>query len=125
MSESEHWVLRVLRFMTKDEVKTPLSFLFKVSSWLVASLIVILYAPINDSMKWSVLCIVLFAFLILVMSALIFAWNRPKHLVYGETGHRAEYKMEFGTSTNMITRDELEQLSSISDPKKPLIERND
>jgi hypothetical protein len=112
-----------MRFITKDEVKTPLSFIFKILPWLVASLIVILYAPISDDLKWKVICVVLSIILILVISVLIFAWFRPIHLVYGESGHRAERKMEFGTETNVITHEELGRLPAISDPKKPSIEK--
>jgi len=109
--------------MTKDEVKTPLSFLFKILPWLVAALIVILYSPTSDDMKWLILRFVFISILILALAVLIFAWFRPTHLVYGESGHRAERKMEFGTETRIITSEELERLPATSDPRKPLIEK--
>ncbi len=113
-----NWFLRALRFITKDEVKTPLAFLYKVVPYLAVVLIVVLYAPIADDLKLKVLA---WIFLILIgMSAvvLLFAWFRPKHLVYGESGHRAEYKIEYGTETHISTRDEIALLPNEPDPNQ-------
>lgn len=125
MTEVQHWALRALRFFTKSEVKTPLSFLFKLLPWLVMSLVIILYAPIADALKWSVFCVMMVGYLVLVAGVLAFAWFKPKNLVYGETGHRAEYKMEFGTEQNVISHDDLDRLVPVSDPRQPLIEKTD
>ena len=118
MPVDHNWLLRALRFITKDEVKTPLSFLFKVVPYLVVALIVVLYAPISDELKRTVLAWTFVALLGVSAIVLIFAWFRPKNLVYGETGHRAEYKIEYGTETHIATREELDLLPNEPDPKQ-------
>lgn len=40
----------------------------------------------------------------------IFAWFKPKHLVYGETGHRAEMKLTFGTEKDELSQSEIASL---------------
>ncbi len=121
MSNGHGWVYRVLRFITKDEVKTPLAFIFKVVGWLVAALIVIIYAPISEEVKVGLVKFVFFCFLALAAVVLAFAWWRPKHLVYGETGHRAEHKIEYGTETHISTRAELDLLPNVPDPNQKRI----
>jgi hypothetical protein len=123
VSNGDHsWVYKVLRIITKDEVKTPLSFLFRVAAWIVAAVIAVSYAPISDTIKLTVLAWVLYALLALAAGVLLFAWFRPKHLVYGETGHRAEHKVEYGTEKNIATRDEVELLPQGTNPELPAIE---
>lgn len=122
MSIHEHWTLKLLRFITKEEVKTPLAFLFKVVPWLVGAWIIVLYAPIEDSLKESLLHFITYAMLALALGVLLFAWFRPKHLVYGESGHRAEHKVEFGTESHSMSKEEVELLEGVSDPKQPLLE---
>jgi hypothetical protein len=117
MPVDHNWILRVLRFITKDEVKTPLAFLFKVVPWLIAALIVVLYAPIEDALKKTVLLWTFGALLAVTALVMLFAWFRPKNLVYGETGHRAEYKIEYGTDSRVSTREELDLLPNEPDPE--------
>ena len=118
MSIEHNWFLRALRFITKDEVKTPLAFLYKVVPYLIAALIIVLYAPIADDMKLRVLAWTFAVLLGLSVVVLLFAWFRPKHLVYGEMGHRAEYKFEYGTETRITTREELDRLPNEPDPQQ-------
>lgn len=122
MPHEQHWVFRVLRLFTREEVKTPLSFLFKIVAWLIAALIVILYAPISDGSKLAAMKFVFFCLLGLGAVVLVFAWFRPRHLVYGESGHRAERKLEFGTESRQISREEVNVLPSGSDPLLPRLE---
>src|SRR5712692_7718100 len=123
MPVEQHWTVRLLRFITREEVKTPLAFLFKVVPWLIAGWLVVLYAPISDQLKDSLLHFITYAMMVFVAAVLIFAWFRPKHLVYGESGHRAEHKVEFGTESNIIAKEDRDVLINISDPRQQLIER--
>ncbi len=123
MSLQQHWTVKLLRLITKEEVKTPLAFLFKVIPWLVAAWIAVLYAPISDTLKESLLHFITYAMLAFSVGVLGFAWFRPKHLVYGETGHRAEHRVEFGTEARSMSKEDVELLVSVSDPNQPLIEK--
>lgn len=122
MPENHGWIYRVLRLVTKDEVKTPLAFLFKVSAWLVAALIAILYAPLADDLKVGLVRFVFFSYLALSFVVLIFAWVKPKNLVYGETGYRGEHKLEYGTESRSRSKEELQELPSSSEPSLPQLE---
>jgi hypothetical protein len=78
----------------------------------------VLYAPISDDLKQTVLLWTFGALLALSAVVLLFAWFRPKHLVYGETGHRAEYKFEYGTDSRISTREEIDLLPNEADPNQ-------
>lgn len=119
MTTDQNWLVKVLKFITKDEVKTPLAFLYKFVPYLVASFIVVLYAPISDELKMTVFVWVLTAMLTVAAIVMLFAWFRPKNLVYGESGHRAEYQIEYGTESHIVTRDEINLLPNESDPQQP------
>jgi hypothetical protein len=119
MDEHKQFDLKkILRFFTKEEVKTPLAFFFKVVPYLVAAWIAILYAPVSDEMKHSfflVSSIILVGLCVLVGAI---AWFRPKNLVYGESGHRAEHKLEFGTEERTIDETHLDLLEKVQNPKQ-------
>jgi len=109
---------KLVGLFSKEEVKTPLSFFFKVIPYMTAAWIAILYAPISDAMKAS-----LFHFgswIIVGLCALIaaFAFFRPRHLVYGEAGHRAERKIELGTETKTYSNEEFDKLGREYNPKQ-------
>jgi|SRR5579859_238016 len=109
---------KILKFFTKEEVKTPLAFFFKVVPYLVAAWFAILYAPVSDQMKrtfFYVSSIVLFVLCLLVG---IIAWFRPKNLVYGETGHRAEHRLEFGTEERAMDEAHLDLLEKVENPRQ-------
>jgi len=108
---------RVFRFLFREEVKTPLAFFFKVVPYLVAAWIAILYAPLTDILKYRLFfgsAAILVGLCLLVG---IFAWFRPKHLVYGESGHRAEKKLEYGSDKRIIDEQTLELLERADNPK--------
>ena len=54
-------------------------------------------------MMWLVAIVALVLFLAIVA----FAWFKPRNLVYGETSHRAERKMEYGTETQTFDREHI------------------
>jgi len=54
--------------------------------------------------------------LLMVFGVGIFAWARPKHLVYGETGHRAEFRLTMGTETHELEPAEVANMTGISNP---------
>jgi len=114
---------RVIRFFTRQEVKTPLSFFFKVIPYLTAVWVAILYAPIPSEMKFSIIKFTAWIFLVICALVFVFAWFRPRHLVYGETTYRAERKMEFGTEQRSMNETELDQLRPISDRTQRRIEK--
>jgi len=109
---------RILKFFSREEVKTPLAFFFKVVPYLVASWIAILYAPVSDLMKYRFFfgsAAILVGLCVIVG---VFAWFRPKHLVYGETGHRAEKKLEYGTDQRVIDEQALDRLERVQNPRQ-------
>lgn len=50
----------------------------------------------------------------------VFAWFRPKNLVYGETGHRAETKLSYGTEKESYSEAEMLTLPVASNPSNAL-----
>jgi hypothetical protein len=117
MSEPSGWgfknFTRLIKIFTREEVKTPLSFLFKIVPYLIGALIIILYAPIGDGLKERLVKWTFWALLSLSSAVLLFGWFKPKNLVYGETGHRAERKMEYGTEKKTVAQGELDELESV------------
>jgi len=126
MSSDEGWgyqgFRRLLKFFTREEVKTPLSFLFKVVGYLVVALFFIIYSPLPDPLKETFFIWTIRTLLFLATAVLLLAWFRPRHLVYGESGFRAERKMEYGTEQHIIGKEDVIVLDQSSDPSKPLIE---
>jgi hypothetical protein len=109
---------KIIRWFSKDEVKTPLSFFFKVIPYLTASWIAILYAPISDSMKQTLFQFSAWILVGLCVLIAVFAFFRPRHLVYGEAGHRAERKIELGTETKTYSTEEFDKLDRGNNPKQ-------
>ena len=109
---------KLVRWFSKEEVKTPLSFFFKVIPYMTASWIAILYAPISDAMKATLFYFGSWIFVGLCSLIAVFAFFRPRHLVYGEAGHRAERKVELGSEVRTYSSEEFERLDRGSDPKQ-------
>ena|SRR5579872_2497569 len=113
MASTEHHfdLKKIVRWFAKEEVKTPLSFFFKVIPYMTAAWVAVLYAPgLDGSTKFALIRFSAYMFLELCLLVAIFALVKPTHLVYGEAGHRAERKMEFGTEKRTFTATELENL---------------
>jgi hypothetical protein len=116
--ENQHRFQWLARWLKKDEVKTPLSFFFKVLPWLTGSWGLVLYAPIpiTEKMHLIHLSSAVFGGMFVLVAA--FAWFNPRHLLYGEAGHRAERKLEFGTDRRMYTPEEVGRLEPTRNPQQ-------
>jgi Na+/melibiose symporter-like transporter len=116
-SEENWWsaLVRFFRSAFKDEVKTPLAFFFRAAGVLVVVAIGAL-AAINGADKLHVFDLAMLVLLVLCLIVAIFAWFRPKNLVYGETGHRAEFKFEYGTEKKVLTHRDVQELPGETNP---------
>ena len=109
---------RFLRFFSQKEVKTPLSFFFRVVTALVL-LCAIAMGACEPAKRFEVF-LVSVAMLIFFFGAVwVFAWVNPKHLVYGEAGHRAELRFAMGTEKHEITAPELATLPQTTNTALP------
>jgi len=54
-------------------------------------------------------------FFVLFVFVVVFAWFRPKNLVYGEAGYRSEKRLEFGTNRRIRNVKEIEAEKGIED----------
>jgi high-affinity K+ transport system ATPase subunit B len=110
----EH-IKKVLSLLSQKEVKTPLSFFFRTIFYIsmVVAITIIWGKPELQQMVFLIFISLLLLVTILVA---IFAWFRPKNLVYGETGHRAEMKLAFGTEKAQLTAAEISYLSGTEKP---------
>jgi len=77
---------------------------------MTAAWIAILYAPISDAIKASLFEFGSWVFIGLCVLIGLLAFFKPRHLVYGEAGHRAERKFELGTETKTYNEEELGKL---------------
>ena len=118
-SERNFVIQKIAKWLARGEVKTPLSFFFKVVPYMTAAWIAVLYAPgVDGATKFAVIRFSAWIFGGLSLLVAIFAFTRPKHLVYGEVGHRAEHKLEFGTEKRTYSSEELEALSPSRNPQQ-------
>src|ERR1700686_1129431 len=121
MPSTEHHfdLKKIARWFIKEEVKTPLSFFFKVIPYMTAAWLGILYSPGLDSgTKFALIRFSAWVFLGLCLMVALFAFLRPKHLVYGELGHRAEHKLEFGTEKRTYSAMEMEEMPPAHNPQQ-------
>jgi hypothetical protein len=109
---------KIIRWFSKEEVKTPLSFFFKAIPYMTASWIAILYAPVSDALKASFFYFSSWIFVGLCILIAVFAFFRPRHLVYGEAGHRAERKIELGTESKSYSEEDMKELEGMQNPKQ-------
>ncbi|HLJ23646.1 MAG TPA: hypothetical protein VKT71_06020 [Candidatus Acidoferrales bacterium] len=109
---------KIVRWFVREEVKTPLAFFFKVIPYMTAVWIAILYSPVPSELKLTLVKFSAWVFIGLCGLVALFAFLRPKYLVYGETGHRAEKKIEFGTEKKTFSSEELATLKQIQNPQQ-------
>jgi hypothetical protein len=113
-------ITQIVRFLSIQEVKTPLSFAFKAAFYLVALWIVVLvWGGRSEAFdKWFVeFTSVIFS--LLCAGVLGFAWFNPVNLVYGENAYRAERKLEFGTEHRALSEDEVRSLPKSANQGHP------
>jgi|GEM_PF-2375423 len=114
--EMSFWdqITRVISLFASQEVKTPLSFVFRVSLYLAVFAALALFAPITQPFKVGIaVCAGSLVFLLVAFVA-VFGWFKPTNLVYGEAGHRAERRLEFGTNRRSQSIVEIEATKSES-----------
>lgn len=107
----------VFSWFSRKEVKTPLSFFFRI---LGAVTLIVLAAMFlcDPTRRFSIFLIGLLACAFLFVGVYFFAWNNPKHLVYGEAGHRAETKFALGTETREVSQAEMAITEGMNKPKE-------
>jgi hypothetical protein len=108
MSHWQTWTGKFFSWISKREVKTPLTFFFRIASAVLLLTGLAMFRDPAHTYKF-----LLFAFgmwLLMFWSVYLFAWKNPKHLVYGETGHRAETKLGLGTEKGVLNAAEVETL---------------
>lgn len=115
MTTEHGWLEKVsgkfLSLFTRKEVKTPLSFFFSITKLYTLVLLAALYLVGPDAnLKIHAFYVGLLGYLVLFLGVYLFAWCRPKNLVYGETGHRAESRFALGTEQREIEPAELAAL---------------
>jgi hypothetical protein len=112
----------VFSWFSRKEVKTPLSFFFRILAavTLIVLAALFLYEP---NQRFSIFLLGLSACGVLFLGVGIFAWIKPKHLVFGEAGYRAESKFAFGTESQEIGERELAIAKGMTNPKSITGER--
>jgi hypothetical protein len=118
LEQTQFDLKRIVRWFIKEEVKTPLSFFFKVIPYMTAAWIAILYSPVPSEIKLTLVRFSAWVFIGLCGLIALFAFLRPKYLVYGETGHRAEKKIEFGTEKRAFSSEDLTTLKQVQNPQQ-------
>lgn len=108
---------KIVRWFVKEEVKTPLAFFFKVIPYMTAAWVAILYSPVPNDTKFALVRFSAWIFGGFVLLVALFAFLKPRNLVYGESGHRAERKIELGTESRVYTQDELDELKQVKNPQ--------
>ena len=109
---------KLFSFFARQEVKTPLSFFFRVVTALVVVWGLALWLPLPEEMKYWFIKFSAYFLGGFVLLVTFFALIKPRNLVYGESGHRAERKMEYGTDKRVIDQKELLTLPKSSNEKQ-------
>jgi len=104
------WLETITVALTKREARTPMSFYNRLL-WIVAVMIIApLYANIEPGYKLAFLVIGIAMALALAVWVSYFAWQKPKHLLYGAESHLEEWSIERkGTGGNTLS-------SSVGEP---------
>lgn len=120
MPEEGFWakITKVVSSIFREEVKTPLSFYFRVAILVPVVLGAVLLVSNTDNFKLLVLGISFGFLLLLCVLVAAFAWWKPRHLVFGESGHRAELRFEYGTEQHVISRKEVASIEGVAAPKQ-------
>ena len=95
-----------------------MSFFFRVLPWLTGAWALILYAPIPSDLKIHLIHLAAWIFGGMFVLVAAFAWFNPRHLLYGEAGHRAERRLELGTEKKTYTSEEFDLLEAKRNPQQ-------
>ena len=113
----------------RREVKTPLSFFFRVvgaiAVFVVVGLFTLSHSGDGDTRRLELFYAALAMLGVMFLVVCLFAWFKPKNLVYGEAGHRAELKMQFGTEKSILTADQAAALPGVLNLPQQLGEGSD
>jgi predicted membrane channel-forming protein YqfA (hemolysin III family) len=107
---------KFISWFSRKEVKTPLSFFFRVVGAIVVITVVAMWLC-DTQQRITIFEITVAVLLLMVIGVGVFAWVRPKHLVYGETGHRAEFRLAMGTETQELEAAEVANMTGTSNTK--------
>ena len=120
MPEEGFWakITKVVTSIFREEVKTPLSFYFRIAILVPVVLGAVLLVSSTDKFKLLVLGISFGFLLFLCVLVAAFAWWKPRHLVFGESGHRAELRFEYGTEQHVLSRREVASIEGVAAPKQ-------
>lgn len=110
---------KALSLFSIKEVKTPLSFFFRVISAIVIIAVVALFT-LEPANRYKLLLGAAALLVLLVLVVATFAWIKPRNLVYGEAGHRAEMKMAFGTEKQTFSVAEVANMSGTENAERNL-----
>jgi|ERR1700733_7329668 len=114
----EKWSQRVLSWFSQREVKTPLAFYFRLTGAVVVIVLAALYlCPAEQRLRIFEIAIGTVAGLAIIVA--LFAWLNIKNLVYGESGHRAESKLKFGSDKGEVSAAQLTTTPGTTNPSIP------
>lgn len=92
-----------------------MSFFFRVVGYITAVVISMIIWG-NADLQFKAFAIGTGVLVTIAVMVAIFAWFRPKNLVYGETGHRAEMKFAFGTDQKELSVTEIATIAGTPNP---------
>jgi hypothetical protein len=110
---------KVLSWFSQREVKTPLAFFFRLVGATVVIVIAALYLVPYEA-RFEVFEFGVGVLIFLAIMVALFAWMGVKNLVYGESGHRAEMRIKFGTEKREFSQAEMQALRQSTNPDHPL-----
>jgi hypothetical protein len=121
MSEStgwfEKWTRKIFTWMSQREVKTPLSFYFRLLVAVVIVTVVTLYLSFPEQ-RLAVFQICIYTLGGLAVLVALLTVFKIKNLVYGEASHRAELKLAMGTEKKEVSAAELALTEGTEKPKE-------
>lgn len=106
---------KIWSLFAAKEVKTPLTFFFRLTSVIVVlvSLGGFLLQPNERVFLFLGAGVILFLLALIVG---LISWSRPRNLVYGEKGYRAETTLSLGTEKEQIEEKQLAEMPATTNP---------
>ncbi len=107
---------RVFSWFSQREVKTPLAFFFRIVG-AVTLVILVALAFTPPDLRFKVFLIGMAFLTFVTILVFLFALVKPKNLVYGEAGYRAETRFNLGTEKREIGPSEIATMEGTANPK--------